>query len=76
MTTPEPTRCECPPLRELIATHNNGDDLPCQVHRPTARPSIPALALNNGPGLVARIRGALGPGERFRGDTPDPDPAP
>ncbi len=72
----EPIRCQCPPLRELLAAAYEGEQVPCQVHRPTARLPVPALALNNGPALVARIRGALGPGERFRGDTPDPDPAP
>ncbi len=70
----EPTRCQCPPLRELIATYAQGEEVPCQVHRPTARRPVPALALNNSPALVARIRGALGPGERFRGDNPDTTP--
>ncbi len=68
------THCTCPPLGDLIAAYAQGDELPCVVHRPTRRPPVPALALNNGPALVARIRGALGPGERFRGDNPDTDP--
>ncbi len=73
MTEPT-TRCECPPLRDLIATYNNGDDLPCQVHRPTHLPPLVPKAHSIGPTLVSRIRGALGPGEHFRGDTPDTDP--
>ncbi len=70
----EPIHCECPPLRDLVAAAYKGDEVPCQVHRPTERLPIPALALNNGPALIARIRGALGPGERFRSDDPNPDP--
>ncbi len=67
MTEPH---CTCPPVRDLLAAYADGDELPCVVHRPTRRPPIPALGLNS-PGLVARIRGALGPGERFRTDDPD-----
>ncbi len=71
MTEPEPTRCVCPPVRDLLAAYADGDEVPCAVHRPTRRPPVPAIALNNDPALIGRIRGALGPGERFRGDNPD-----
>ncbi len=75
MTEPEPTFCTCPSLATLLEVYAQGDELPCVVHRPTRRLPVAALALNNGPGLVARIRGALGPGERFRSDVPNPDTA-
>ncbi len=72
---PAPGSCTCPPVPDLLAAYADGGEVPCPVHRPTRRPPIPAaLALNNGPGLVARIRGALGPGERFRSDDPDTAP--
>ncbi|MDP9459401.1 MAG: hypothetical protein M3Q22_03835 [Actinomycetota bacterium] len=73
MTEPEPTHCTCPPLGDLLAAYADGDELPCVIHRPTRRPPVPALALNNSPGLVARIRNALRADERLRGD---PDTAP
>ncbi len=75
-TGPEPTYCTCPPLGDLLAAYAQGEEVSCQVHRPTARRPVPVLALNNGPALVSRIRSALGPGERFRSDVPDSDPAP
>ncbi len=71
MTEPEST-CTCPPVRDLIAAYADGEELPCVVHRPTRRPPVPAIALNDDPGLIGRIRTALGPGERFRGDSPEP----
>ncbi len=75
MTEPEPTHCTCPPLGDLLANYADGDELPCVVHRPTRRPPVAALALNNDPALIGRIRSALGPGERIRGDNPDVPPA-
>ncbi len=73
-TEPEPSYCTCPPLSAPLDVYAQGEEVPCVVHRPTRRPPVAALALNNGPGLVARIRGALGPGERLRSDVPDPNP--
>ncbi len=73
MTEPAPGFCTCPPLVALMATYTDGGEVPCAVHRPTRRPPVPALALNNDGALVGRIRNALRADERLRGD---PDTAP
>ncbi len=73
MTEPDPTRCVCPPVRDLIAAYADGDEVPCVVHRPTRRPPVAAIALNNDGALIGRIRNALRADERLRGD---PDTAP
>ncbi len=72
MTEPA-SGCSCPPLATLMATYADGGEVPCPVHRPDRRPPLPALALNNDPGLVGRIRNALRADERLRGD-PDTGP--
>ena len=68
----EPASCTCPTLAELLTAYAGGDEVPCAVHRPVSRSATSSIALNNDPALIGRIRGALGPGERFRSDSTDP----
>ena len=68
----EPAGCTCPPLAALLTAYADGDEVPCAVHRPVSRPAASSLALNDDRELIGRIRGALGPGERFRSDSTDP----
>ncbi len=74
MTEPAPGYCTCPPLSALLDAYAQGEEVPCAAHRPTHRPSASALALNNDPGLIGRIRNALRADERLRGDNPDTAP--